>query len=58
MFILYNIDDLQTLPTAICGSANRKIVLCETIIKEKVEGLLGRENPQDNAGNAPAFETK
>src|SRR5580765_5565553 len=52
---LYNVDDLQTIADDYLKQRKVEIVRCEQIIRDKVEGLLGRHGPQGDARIRPAF---
>ena len=52
---LYNVDDLQTIADDYLKQRKEEIVRCEQIIRDKVEGLLGRHSPQGDARIRPAF---
>jgi len=52
---LYNVDDLQTIADDYLKQRKEEIARCEQIIRDKVEGLLGRHGPQGDARIRPAF---
>ena len=54
---LYNIDDLQAIAEDALRQRQEEIARCETIIREKVGGLLSSTLPGSNGNSRPAYGT-
>ena len=52
---LYNIDDLQAIAADYLRQRKDEMARCETIIAEKVKGLLGSGRPPIGGDSKPAF---
>src|SRR5207245_1848581 len=48
---LYNIDDLQAIADDYLKQRKEEVARCEQIIREKVEGLLGRDARREGGGS-------